>query len=366
MKPNYLILTFFILTMACGRTNDPDPASNIATATINGQTFTAIDAKATDTGNGLEINISAGDQEITLLTDNKTEGVYTFVYALGGEEASSIALGSFKRGNGFYMITSGILTLTVSSDAKIAADFSFIATASDGETVSATNGKLSPLAITQVVVPAGKCLIATTVRNSSTESSLYYNSHGQLLQRVYPTVSGVRKDWYIWSDGSVVKVVYTAGNRVFQKSDWVYTDERLTQTIEYTSPTTQVFNYTLNAAGKPAEVTYSTTQGVGSSGSIAYTYDANGNLIDAEFGPSSRTIYADYDSKPNWQSFIATSLGTGFIPGVGASYSANNFGTSTFNNFAPTMNTYTYNAVGNVASISVSGGTLNLTYSGCN
>jgi len=366
MNPKYFALAFLFLTISCGPTENQDPSSGIATTTIDGQAFSATEASSTDTGNGLEIIISAGDQVITFLTDNKIQKTYTFVYNLGDESASSIALGSYKRGTDFYVISSGTFMLTVGADAKISADFTFIATKSDGTTVSAANGKLMPLAIVPVVVPTGRCLVSATLRNSSIESSLFYNSQGQLLQRVYPTVPGVRKDWYIWSAGLVVKVIYTAGNSVFKISDWSYTSEKLAQTIDYETTTTQVFDYTLNSSGKPTEVAYSTLQGVGSSGSITYTYNTIGNLTKAQFGPSSSTIYADYDSKPNWQSFIGSSLGTTFVPGVGDSYGKNNFGSSTFNNFAPSTPTYTYNAAGNVASILVSGGTLAITYAGCN
>jgi len=189
--------------------------------------------------------------------------------------------------------------------------------------------------------------------NSRTLTFVYDNSN-KLIK-----IDGPYPIEYVWESG-LVKSVNSPGNKI---EDWTYTNGKLSKIIGSSSQNQG--DVVLNSEGQPTNI-----------GGNVYTYDANGNVLTE--GGSGGYQFSNYDTSPNFGKLLAASVNLSFFPRPyqfpfrsGALLGKNNHRQRSEATGSPRSIAYTYNAKGQVATVteSVSGAVstvYTISYSNCN
>ncbi len=185
--------------------------------------------------------------------------------------------------------------------------------------------------------------------------SFVYDGSNKLIK-----IDGFYAIEYVWESGQV-KSVKLLGNKI---EDWIYTNGKLSK-INSAGAGGSQGDVVLNSEGQPTNI-----------GGNVYTYDANGNVLTE--GGSGGYQFSNYDTSPNFGKLLAASLNLSFFPRPyqfplrsGALLGKNNHRQRSEATGSPRSIAYTYNAKGQVATIteSVSGAVstvYTISYSNCN
>lgn len=392
MKKIFIIGLLLVVAQSC--TDEPDgptdPSTN-ASAKVNGAIFTSTETKATNTGTGIEVKLKDNSQEIHLQLDDIIAGTYTVKNSSGGRTKNGFTVTALlidNTGTVFYG-TSGTITLTIASDGKVAGVFTFSAKSSAGPSTSVTDGKFDGLIVGDL--SSLGCLLRKIDENGLT-TEFTYGSDGNVSSQIiieetyraetnfYYAAGKMVRALSTWSEATTtttsdVFISYDAGgkvNRIDEKnigSSWNYTD---------------VSTFTYDGLGKLSKIIekdQSSIDGAVSTNEECFTYTGTNLTKYAECNDSRYVYnYSLYDSKSNPGKLLLKAFGNQaalvhhFADGVGHLASENNAGKlEYFYSGATYTYTYTYNEYnGKGFPVKITETDINdieiiaLTYSNCN
>lgn len=211
---------------------------------------------------------------------------------------------------------------------------------------------------------AASCLVSKIEYTSYLSGKVYttgtlpfvYDGSNKLIK-----IDGFYAIEYVWESGQV-KSVKLLGNKI---EDWTYTNGKLSKIDGSGGGGNPVGDVVLNSEGQPTKI-----------GGRVYTYDANGNVLTE--GGSGGLQFSNYDTSPNFGKLLAASLNLSFFPAPyqfpfrsGALLGKNNHRVRSEATGSPRSLAYTYNAKGQVATITESTSAQDYTvytisYSNCN
>jgi YD repeat-containing protein len=289
MKRTLLMLVFVVLAFAgC---NDDEITG---TATLNGSQFVATEITVTDTGAGLLIELTRGQEIIRIWTSQKKSGTFPVVNTTAsspvefqGNPSVGFAVAQFINASGIVFFgETGSVTVSLGSSTK--GSFSFDAETADRSEVEIRSGSYSaPLSSPMI---SGCAIESITYPTPPLSTINYgYGHHGNLTSALTKEGTNFTFHFFSWQNDVLKSVLYgnysTTNNFISSNQVSVTsTGNRISSFVEFDFPTT----YTYDNTGRLIQVQY------GNGEPLTIDYDATGNVVR-----QGNVVFSNFDNQNN-------------------------------------------------------------------